>query len=617
MYNLYLFNPQYGVDLETNKGIVTTYWLPYATGCLWAYVKQFKDITDNFELKELIFKREDPQVVVDRLDNPKVCGFSNYVWNENYLIECAKLIKEKYPDCVMLWGGPNTNAEFVNKYDFVDVVVSAEGEVAFLQMLRDIKDGKQVQRTYSKQRIEDLSIIPSPYLEGIFDDIIASHPDNQWVMTYETNRGCPYMCTFCDWGGTTYSKTKVFPMEKVLGELSWCEDKPVNYLSCTDANFGIFKERDLEIAKHCVKVAKKNGLIDHMNFQYAKNQTEQIFEIAKAVGGYSRGITISVQSMSETVLSAIKRRNMKVNKIKDMLALSNETGVKTYTEVILGLPEETLESWREGLCELLELGQHSSIDMWFAQLIRNSEMNLRREEWGIKSIWAKDYYSLISKNDYKGQDEDIEIITATNTMSESDMLDSWMYGFLIVHWHIMGYTQFMARWLREECNIPYRAYYDRMFEMMPAHPVYGKHWMDMRGGVQQYLKTGRSPSNARGHHLHSPTYKFLYDTRFQAYDLSLKVAKEFVTVPDWVYDVQKNFLFDPNTTYPLHIHGHKIESRVPKDKVFDWYRQRRQGYLKNAIHKYIGETTYKINHDHTGVDQKLDKFVKTSQGTKK
>ena len=75
MYNLYLFNPQYGVDIENNTGTVTTYWLPYATGCLWAYVKQFKDISDNFKLKEIIFKREDPQVVVDRLDNPKVCGF--------------------------------------------------------------------------------------------------------------------------------------------------------------------------------------------------------------------------------------------------------------------------------------------------------------------------------------------------------------------------------------------------------------------------------------------------------------------------------------------------------------------------------------------------------------
>ena len=53
MYNLYLFNPQYGVDIENNTGTVTTYWLPYATGCLWAYVKQFKDISDNFKLKEI------------------------------------------------------------------------------------------------------------------------------------------------------------------------------------------------------------------------------------------------------------------------------------------------------------------------------------------------------------------------------------------------------------------------------------------------------------------------------------------------------------------------------------------------------------------------------------
>ena len=142
-------------------------------------------------------------------------------------------------------------------------------------------------------------------------------------MSFETNRGCPYACTFCDWGATTHSKVKVFPIEKILADISWCEDKPVNYLSCNDANFGIFKERDLQIAKHCVKVAKKNGLIDHINLQYAKNQTEQIFEIAKEVGGYSRGLTISVQSMSETVLTAIKRRNLRVNKIKDMLALSN------------------------------------------------------------------------------------------------------------------------------------------------------------------------------------------------------------------------------------------------------------------------------------------------------
>jgi len=154
---------------------------------------------------------------------------------------------------------------------FIDCVILGEGEEAFLQLLRDVKDNKEVQRTYSKKRIEDLSTIPSPYLEGIFDDIIESHPDNQWVMSFETNRGCPYACTFCDWGATTHSKVKVFPIEKILADISWCEDKPVNYLSCNDANFGIFKERDLQIAKHCVKVAKKNGLIDHINLQYAKN----------------------------------------------------------------------------------------------------------------------------------------------------------------------------------------------------------------------------------------------------------------------------------------------------------------------------------------------------------
>ncbi len=62
--------------------------------------------------------------------------------------------------------------------------------------------------TGPSQRIMDLSEVPSPYTMGLFDYLPDMYPGKIWNAVIETNRGCPFMCTFCDWGGTTFSKVK-------------------------------------------------------------------------------------------------------------------------------------------------------------------------------------------------------------------------------------------------------------------------------------------------------------------------------------------------------------------------------------------------------------------------
>ena len=66
--------------------------------------------------------------------------------------------------------------------------------------------------------------------------------------------------------------------------------------------------------------------------------------------------------------------------------------------MILGLPEETVESWKTGLCELLDAGQ-DSIDIWFCQVFGNTELNLNREKYGIKVVNATDYVSFTNKEE--------------------------------------------------------------------------------------------------------------------------------------------------------------------------------------------------------------------------
>ena len=66
---------------------------------------------------------------------------------------------------------------------------------------------------------------------------------------------------------------------------------------------------------------------------------------------------------------------MSINKISDQIEKSKKYGVKTYSELILGLPEETLESWKDGFAQILECGQHESIDVWFCQMFGDTDLN--------------------------------------------------------------------------------------------------------------------------------------------------------------------------------------------------------------------------------------------------
>ena len=148
-----------------------------------------------------------------------------------------------FADSVVVFGGPQTHGG-MTAHKFIDVFVRGEGEENFLDLLRTIIAGQEPDLFYSKRRLENLDI-PSPYTTGVFDEIIKNNPGAVWAMTLETNRGCPYSCTFCDWGSLTYSKVKKFGLEKVQQELEWIVGQPVRYIVCADANMGIFKERDL------------------------------------------------------------------------------------------------------------------------------------------------------------------------------------------------------------------------------------------------------------------------------------------------------------------------------------------------------------------------------------
>jgi hypothetical protein len=251
------------------------------------------------------------------------------------------------------------------------------------------------------------------------------------------------------------------------------------------------------------------------------------------------------------------------------------------------------------------MGQHQSIDMWLAQLLENSELNQykSRQQYGIKSVIAKDYMTLYNVNDCRDIHEEIELINQTSTMSTKDLVEGYMYGWMIIHFHINGYSQHFAKYCRYILNISYRQFYDQLFACLQHHnTVFQEHFQKLHSVVDHYLHTGKMIKfdnyNASGHGIHALSYEFVYNNRNQAYALSQAVAELFGHVPDSVISVQKNFVYDPDQSYPVRVDTeydlanwesapsqYVIDAKFPIGQEFDFYALRRQGLVKNKFVK--------------------------------
>jgi hypothetical protein len=168
----------------------------------------------------------------------------------------------------------------------------------------------------------------------------------------------------------------------------------------------------------------------------------------------------------------------------------------SYTELILPMPEETLDSWKDGITKILEAGQHNSITVWNCQVLKNSEMNQPEyiEKYGIEKTVAYDYINYENENDWQGAPEELEIIRSTNTMTTEEVADAWIYGIFIREFHINGVTQIIARYLSGKHGISYRQFYEPLIEILSED----KYLKDIVALVKQieyhFLKFGTQPN---------------------------------------------------------------------------------------------------------------------------
>lgn len=437
-------------------------FLPLAVAYQWVYARN-----DNWNLKDTLIEKIIPSEYVQTMENPSMVAMSSYIWNWEYNRVLATEIKKRWPDCVIVTGGPHiskNDPNFFDKHPMFDVVVHGEGERAFREiLLRDKNyDGiPHVQtRTHMPKmaaRVMDISDIPSPILEGFYEPIMAKYPkDTMWQVTLETLRGCPYHCAFCDIGDSYWNKITLFDIERVKKEIDWMGRNRIEYVTVCDSNWGLL-ERDKEITQHVIDTKAKYGYPRWWDATWAKNNVERNFEIAmmnkKSNANMFKGVTFAMQSFHEPTLAASKRFNLDDQKVKEYLALYNKEDIPTYSELIWPMPEETVESLKTGIQQLIDLGQDNFLMVHPLVVTGNSPMNTPeyRSQWGIKTktVPLDTYYlNPVELENYIV--EYTEAVYETKTASWQDTLEGHLFAWLLITFYYYGWGHYLAKYMQTQ-----------------------------------------------------------------------------------------------------------------------------------------------------------------------
>ena len=362
--------------VQVNDVVGNNVILPLAIGILWQYSQLDPDNRNNWQLGQIVYKRLDPDNDLIELSGGHMIVFSNYVWNASYHFELAQKIKQINPEIFVVMGGPNISPakkNFWEQYDqTVNLALVGEGEHSFSKLLKEWPETENIPGVFTKNyyqgdapRVQDFPYQASPYLNGFYDGIVkeAKQLGHGIQAVIQTNRGCPYHCTFCEEGRDYKNKMFFYDTERIRDELRWCAQQCVTFLSIADDNWGIV-DQDIEYMRVIRDYKLEYGFPEVVDATFAKNNPDNLLTMASLDHEHNtkliRGITIALQSQNGQTLSSIKRFNLIPEKQQQLISGLKKLNIPTYVEMIWPLPYETYDSFLQGIDRTIDMG----LDNW-------------------------------------------------------------------------------------------------------------------------------------------------------------------------------------------------------------------------------------------------------------
>ncbi|MFZ2220370.1 MAG: DUF4080 domain-containing protein [Rhodoferax sp.] len=333
-------------------------------------------------LREFTIARR-PQEVLDELlallgpQQPgatQVVGFGVYIWNVTQTEALLRLLKAQRPDIKVVLGGPEVSHE-VDEQAIVrlaDHVITGWGDTSFPKLCRALIHGpKPLMKIIAGEQV-GLDEIVLPY--GEYTEADLAHR----LLYVEASRGCPFKCEFCL---SSLDKTATaFDLDAFLAQMQGLYARGARNFKFVDRTFNLKIDASVRILQFFLE-----RLSDDLFVHFEVIPDHLPDRLKAIIAQFPPGVLqfeVGIQSFNVDVQKRISRKQDNAKTMTNLGWLVNESHAHLHTDLIFGLPGETLESFADGFNQLHALKPHE-IQLGILKRLRGTPIARHTAEYGM------------------------------------------------------------------------------------------------------------------------------------------------------------------------------------------------------------------------------------------
>ncbi|MDP2310211.1 MAG: DUF4080 domain-containing protein [Pseudomonadota bacterium] len=304
---------------------------------------------------------------------PRVIGLGVYIWNATLMLAVVELLKALRPDIAIVLGGPEVSHEIDAQplCALADVVVVGEADLAFAQVCTRLLAGEPVDHVV-RAALPELTTLRLPY-DHYTDEDLARR-----VVYVEASRGCPFLCAFCL--SALDKSVRRFDEDAFVAALGALHDRGLRNFKFVDRTFNLSIASCKRILGFFLERLDPD-LFVHFELIPDRLPTELKALIAAFPPGTLQ-FEIGIQTFDAEVAARIDRRHDPAQIEANLTWLRANTGVHLHTDLIVGLPGESVTQFAAGFDRLFALDPQE-IQVGILKRLRGAPIARHTGPWGM------------------------------------------------------------------------------------------------------------------------------------------------------------------------------------------------------------------------------------------
>lgn len=307
---------------------------------------------------------------------PRIVGVSCYIWNIELAQKLALDIKKLLPETVIVFGGPEVSFAEETDYKMADYIVQGEGEARSYLLYQAILSGKAPKERLQKSVHVPLCDLPNFLTESYFasvDEKLMPH----MLVYYESSRGCPFSCGYCL--SAAGHGLEHLPIERVKEDVQLLVRHGAKCIKFTDRTFNSDKKRAAELLKFFGSL--DTDAVFHM--EVAPDLIDDSFlDVLKTLPPGRVQIEAGIQSVKDETLAAVTRKQNTKKALEQIKKVSDIGNCHIHTDLIVGLPGDSLSDIEEGVNACVATGAHM-VQLGFLKMLHGSPLRAKAKEMGL------------------------------------------------------------------------------------------------------------------------------------------------------------------------------------------------------------------------------------------